>query len=531
MDQGKTFLVDGLMITKRRPIALLGINMMPLPMDLTLQQIQRLIDRYKKDLRPRYVSTVNVDFIVKVHHTFSSRPRYQSLLKALRDSSISTLDGSPLLWLSRLLGSKVEERVTGADLFPKLSAHIASSKGSIYLLGGEERTLKLCMVYLQSTIPSLRIVGASHPKIFVEGSDLENYEERDDIIVEEINKASPEVLFLNLGNPKQELWFQRVKHKLHVPVTIGVGGSFDLLTGAKKRAPLWMQKLGLEWVYRLLQEPKRLFVRYFFDLIKFPLIALPLVCAHNLNKWSAKLIHKTRMAQTKVRSPLLFIAAHHNLAIVPLPANVSDEVSLEIYRMMEDLFSNDGIVFDFQRTRHLDLEGYALLLNFLKRAAKDKKNLFFLNVNLDLRILLRLHRLWDVASPHLCASPYALLERLARDPSASSLYDSIQQYRNWVVLSFLGRLDHQENYLNYMKKVGPIIYKKDCIIDLSYVSYIDNSGIGFLLKLLTLKPNHINSLKLCGLSRSLKEQLKIEKVYDLFESIPHFDDLFFQNNF
>lgn len=518
------------MIKQRRPIALLGINMMPLPMDPIVHEIQKLIDRYKKDLRPRYVSTINVDFIVKVHHTFSSQPRYLSLLKALRDSSISTLDGSPLVWLARMLGSKAEERVTGADLFPKLSAYIASNKGSIFLLGGDERTLRLCMVYLQSIIPSLRIVGASHSKIFVEGTDLENYEERDDLIVEEINRASPDILFLNLGNPKQEIWFQRVKHKLHVPVTIGVGGSFDLLTSNKKRAPLWMQQWGLEWFYRLIQEPKRLFTRYLIDLIKFPLIAVPLVIVHNLNKWTAMIIHRNKMAQTKVRGSLLFIAAHQNLAVVPLPANVNDLASLEIYKMMEDLFSNDGIVFDFQRTRHLDLEGYGLLLNFLKRATKDKKNLFFLNVNLDLRLLLRLHRLWDIASPHICATPDVLLERLSNNSSASSLYDSIQQYRNWVVLSFLGRLDNHENYLNYMKKVGPIIHKKDCIIDLSYVSYIDNSGIGFLLKLLTLKPNHINSLKLCGISHSLKEQLKIEKVYDLFETIPHIDELLFQDN-
>ena len=507
---------------KQLPITLLGTNVLPLPLEDIIAEVHHLIDRYKKDLRPRYVSSLNVALVDEMFSVFTSQPSYISALTAIRNSSLNTIDGFPLALLSRFLGHSPNDLVTSEELFPKLVESLSEKGKPIFLLGSDEKTLRLCMIYLESIIPKIRIVGVAHPKISVDGKELQNYEDHDNLIIEQINKAAPEVLFLNLGDPKQELWFQRVKDRLHVPVTIGLRNGFDILAGSKKRDANSIEK----WVYGSIQEfqeePKHHFFDALFKLIKFAGIASPLVLGHNFNEFLVKLLYRSKVRQNGHRSPLLYISEHHNLAVVPLPIVINDKKTLEIYGMMEDFFSKDAIVLDFLHTRHLDLEGYALILNFLKRANKDRKNLFLLNLNSRLRTLLKLHRLWDVAYPYLCENPQELLTRLSSDPSASSFYHSIQQFRNWAILSFFGKLDHQVNYLEYLKKIGPMIHKKDCIIDLSYVSYVDNSGVGFLLKLLALIPNHIGSLKLCGISKSLKTQLQTQKVYDLFQK---YDDL------
>lgn len=511
------------MDTTPHQISLLGINVLPVPINEVTRIILQQIEQYRIDLRPRYISTINVNFVTNVHSCFSNYPRLPSLMKALQESSLATIDGFPLILLAKFLGSSKNHRVTGADLFPYLVKELSKKNGPIFLLGGDARTLKICMICLQSEIPTVKIVGASHPDIHVDGIDLVNFEDHDDLIIEQINKASPDILFLNLGNPKQELWFQRVMDKLHVPITIGIGGAFDLYAGLKKRAPVWVQKIGFEWLYRFIQEPKRLGKRYLADLVKFPLIAVPLILGHNLNKWIVKVLYRK---SNLMRPPLLFIAQHHNLAIVSLPTYVDSKIAEDVRSLFEDLFTKDGIIIDFKNTHHLDLEGYALLINLYKRAEAERKNLILLNVNWNLRVLFRLHRVWGTLYPFIYRNTNVLIEKLLSDPKASSLYNTIQQYRHWVILSFLGKLDHEQDYSTYLTKIGPMIHRKDCVIDLSYVSYIDNSGIGFFLKLLSLVPEHINSLKLYNVNTEMKRQLKQAKVFDLFDIMDDLDSTF-----
>lgn len=525
MGQNQIVLVDVIVNIKQLPITLLGINVYPQPVEDIVSEIHRLIERYKKDLRPRYISTINLALIVETLSLFSTEPRYMSALKAIRNSSFSTIDGFPFETLSRLLGHQSIQQVSSPDLFLKLVQSLSEKGKPIFLLGGDEKTLRLCMIYLESILPKIRIVGVSHAKISVEGKELLNFEDHDNLIIEQINKSAPEVLFLNLGDPKQELWFQRVKDKIHVPLTIGLRNGFDIIAGSKKRASNPVEKWVFGDIQEIYHQPKHNFFESSIRLLKFIVIATPLVMAHNFNKLLVNIFYRSKSLHHDVRNPLLYISTHHNLAIVPMPSLIDAKASLEIYSMMEDLFSKDAIVLDFNYTIHLDLEGYALILNFLKRASKEHKNLFFLNVNSDLRILFKLHRLWDFASLHLSANPDEILGRLSFDQDASSFYHSIQQFRHWVILSFFGKLDHQVNYLDYLKKIGPMIHKKECVIDLSYVTYIDNSGVGFLLKLRALIPNQIGSLKICGIRKSLKIQLQRQNVCDLFEKYNSLDEI------
>jgi N-acetylglucosaminyldiphosphoundecaprenol N-acetyl-beta-D-mannosaminyltransferase len=506
------------MHTKKCPLVFLGVPLSNLTMEETVSKIIELIEDYKKDLQPRYIATLNADFLVQSNQWNFGEARFPELLHTLRQASIVTTDGMPILWACRAMGSYVKERVTGSDLLPKLSEALSEHKKSVFLLGGSEKTLKLCTLYLQALYPDLTIAGTAHLQIDIKGEALDRAATRDTILIEQINRSNADLLFINLGNPKQEVWFERVKNQLHVPVSIGIGGAFDLLTGTISRAPIWMQKSGLEWSYRLMQEPKRLWKRYFVDLFKFTYMVLPPLIFHNLNRLVYKIFYQKQGAKIKLKSSLLFISTYHTIALIPLPSRLTPLVSDEIKNNLDDLFSQDALIFDFINVRHLDLEGVWLLLYISQRVKKEKRQFFLLNVSGDIRLLLKLHRVWDTLEDSHCNSSKGVITQLHQNGNSTSFfYDAIQQEQHLVIISFFGRLDNANNYEEYLKKLKPIIYQKDCILDFKYCYYIDNTGFQFLLELQDLQKEHFISLKICGLNKSLSRQFEITDVSNLFE--------------
>lgn len=507
------------------PIALLGTLADKSDMDQIIKKIEKIIAEYPKDLIPQFVATLNVDFIVQANSTFSTTPLNLELIHILRESKIATIDGKPLQWLSYMLGSPIKERVTGVDLIPKIVKTLSEKKQSIFLLGGDEKTLKMCILYFQSMNPGIRITGVSHSKIYIEGELQESNTERDELLVEQINKATPDLLFINLGNPKQEIWFERVRQKLHVPVSIGVGGSFDMLIGNIPRAPQWMQKCGLEWMFRLYQEPRRLFKRYMRDLIKFPLLALPLVLYHNLNKFLA-LGFSSSKDRFYLKPNSLFISQEQTIAMVPLPKILNEAVALELQKNLDDLFAQDAVIFDFKEVRHCELEGLGFLLLVWRRARREKKQVLALNILSSIYYLLCLHRIWDYLEPYVCKSPKEALLRVTNQGKTTNFFDSIQQNHNTAIIGFFGRLDHQINFESYLKKIQSTLYQKECILDMTYCTYIDNSGISFLMKLKKNKPKIFNKLSLYNIPPSIARQLRLAQIYDLFTILPNMDSFY-----
>src|SRR5262249_41924724 len=150
--------------------------------------------------------------------------------------------------------------------------------------------------------------------------------------------------------------------------------------------------------------------------------------------------------QIKLRSSLLFISSKQTIATVPLPQRLNDLVSSEIRQNLDDLFSQDALILDFEAVKHIDLEGLGLLLNIAQRSIKVKKQFFCLGISADMRLLLRLHRIWDVLSDHSCHSAKEILTHLNQNGNGASFYDSIQQEHQYVIISFFGKLDNSQDY-------------------------------------------------------------------------------------
>lgn len=244
------------MPNKSRRVQLLDVPFDAVTMPETLDRIDAMIATKK----PHYIATANVDFCVQA----KSDSELHSILK---QADLVVCDGTPLVWLSRLLGRSLSERVAGSDLVPQLLAKAEQKDWRVFFLGGQQHVLDQAVQNVASKHPNLRIVGACSPPF----APLDQMPNED--ICTRIRAAKPDVLLVSFGCPKQEKWIARNYLAAGVPVCIGVGATIDFLAGSMKRAPRWMQVIGAEWLFRLAQEPRRLFKRYATDLFVFGLSA------------------------------------------------------------------------------------------------------------------------------------------------------------------------------------------------------------------------------------------------------------------
>jgi N-acetylglucosaminyldiphosphoundecaprenol N-acetyl-beta-D-mannosaminyltransferase len=177
--------------------------------------------------------------------------------EALLNSSLTVPDGMPLVWAANLLGERLEDRVYGPELMERYNERCRDHGHRVWLYGGRDQgSLAQLALNMHKANPGMRIVGGYSPPFRA----LTEHEE--DELARQINAAKPDVLWVGIGQPKQEKWILRMRDRLEVPVMCSVGAAFDFLAGRISQAPPWMQKRGLEWTYRIAQEPRRLLPRY-----------------------------------------------------------------------------------------------------------------------------------------------------------------------------------------------------------------------------------------------------------------------------
>jgi N-acetylglucosaminyldiphosphoundecaprenol N-acetyl-beta-D-mannosaminyltransferase len=184
--------------------------------------------------------------------TTTKNPRFKS---AINNADLALADGAPIAWAIRKLGFAWQERISGPDLMSRYLAEAEQCGQIVYFLGGTESTLSKLQIAVQAKFPALRIGGAYSPPFSEASSDEDEFQ------VASINRSGAHVVFIGLGCPKQEIWMAVHRGRVNA-VMIGVGAAFDFHAGTVRRAPLWWQRHGLEWLHRLISEPRRLFRRY-----------------------------------------------------------------------------------------------------------------------------------------------------------------------------------------------------------------------------------------------------------------------------
>jgi UDP-N-acetylglucosamine 2-epimerase (non-hydrolysing) len=230
-------------------IEILGCQVDNLSMDETLEVIGGLI----ASGQPHRHVVVNVDKVVKASYT-------PELRQIINSCALINADGMPVVWASRLLGKPLKARVAGVDLFEALMKRAAEKGWRVYLLGAREEIVAQVKFVYERKHSGLVVAGYRN-------GYWKPHEEAQ--VAEEIRAARPDILFVAISSPRKEQFLSQWQEHMKVPFAMGVGGTFDVAAGYVKRAPLWMQRAGFEWFYRFLQEPRRMFKRYFIDDMAF----------------------------------------------------------------------------------------------------------------------------------------------------------------------------------------------------------------------------------------------------------------------
>ncbi len=368
---------------------ILGVPIDNLDMAQTLDRLEHFVEIGRATGRGHQVATVNLDFITNALGD-------PELLGLLQGASLTMPDGMPVVWGARLLGEPMRERVAGVDAVLGLAERAARKGYSLYLLGAAPGVAHRAAEILREKFPGLKIVGVSSPVVRKDA-------ETDEFVIEEIRSAQPDILLVAFGNPKQEKWIGRYGAELCVPVMIGVGGTLDFISGAKKRAPRWMQNSGFEWTFRLAQEPGRLWRRYGKNM---------LVCAPQLAKqwWTIKMIRayeprgasaaEAYLAQAEEftlcysTSELGPVGPLQTIAMIQPQRCLTIDNSEFFYSVFQRALSvTPNILIDLSKTDYLDSSTYGLLVGFTRQARDAGGDLSLVSVSEKIHQALTMLRL------------------------------------------------------------------------------------------------------------------------------------------
>jgi N-acetylglucosaminyldiphosphoundecaprenol N-acetyl-beta-D-mannosaminyltransferase len=245
----------------RRPPALLfGVPIDDLTMPEAVATVAELVDDGRRQSRTHQIATVNVDFLVNALAD-------ETVRRLLQNCDMCLADGAPILWGARIGHMSLRERIAGADLLPALAEQASSRGWRIHLFGASTGTAERAAELLNARYTGAGITGDSGPMIH----DVTRVDEE---LVTSLEAAAADILCVALGNPKQEKFIAAYRQRLGTPVMIGIGGTLDFIVGGRRRAPIWVQRAGLEWLVRAAQEPGRLGKRYAHDaVVYFPHLA------------------------------------------------------------------------------------------------------------------------------------------------------------------------------------------------------------------------------------------------------------------
>jgi len=439
----------------RAPIAILGV-----PFDnISTTETLALISEMVASRHPHYAATANVDFVVQALED-------DELRHILFNAHLVLCDGMPLVWASRLLGNPLTERVTGSGTVPLL-LELAEQKGwRVYFLGGTEASVAAAAAKTRAKHPQLQLVGAYSPPF----QPLHEMDHED--LMQRLHLARPDILLVAFGCPKQEKWIAMNYRCANVPFVMGVGATIDFLAGTYKRAPRWMQRTGIEWIFRLLQEPKRLAKRYGKGFRVFGRAIL--------KQWF-HLGGRSRPAPP-ARSPAPPRLALPGLAIIRAPALLDAAAAREHQAAWHQLVKADDALLDLSQTTMADSSGMGLLIQ-LTKIAREYGNGFAL-VQPRPKVLAAMELMKLTAFFTLETDFDAARQRILDDhPRAAS---AMRREERRLALSWQGEvtaatvsgLAPQTDF-----DLAAAVAGDQVTLDLGQVKFIDSTGLGLMLRL------------------------------------------------
>ncbi len=457
------------------PIAILGV-----PFDnVTSIETVALIEQMIATRQPHYLVTANVDFLVQAQNDVELR-------HILNDAHLVLCDGTPVMWASRLLGNRLPERVAGADLVPVLLKVAAEKQYRVFLLGATPDSVEAAAARLKKEHPSLLLAGIYSPP-FARLLEMDHEE-----IKKRVREANPDILFVAFGCPKAEKWIAMHYRAMGVPVVAGVGATIDFLAGRVKRAPVWMRKAGMEWIFRLGCEPRRLFKRYMHDLWGF---GWRIVAQWVFLQWYPKMtLRKTRMLAGRWWDSARNVGRHY--------------------------------VLDMSGIQYVDSTDLGLLLVMHKKLRGDGRHFVLASVTPGVQQALRLMRLKD----HFAIAPsipgaVRLIEDRTLEESAIVTRRTVEGGRclQWhgeiTAVNAIDYWNHTRDMIAGAGRTCPVS------IDLSQARIVDSTGLTTMLKIQQWAWQNGITLVFTGAQPEVLDVLKMSQFDQLLTEKPELSGL------
>lgn len=483
----------------RKVVVLLGVPVDDLNMQETLARIDHFVETGRRTGRTHQVVTVNADFVVNA----IKDPEVRFILQ---EADLATADGMPIVWGARLLGVQLPDRVAGADMVPLLAERAAQKGHSIFLLGAAPGVAEQAAQLLCERYPELKIAGILAPP-YAPVLDMEHQ------LVEAVKAAEPDILLVAFGNPKQEKWIAMHRHELGVPVMIGVGGSLDFLTGTTRRAPRWMQRMGLEWLHRMLQDPGRLWRRYFDDFFVFG--------AFMLRQWWAM---RSR-SQLREALPLQEPFRIGPYGVLPVRGRLVVQNLQRFSDQMQRLLAETPyIVIDLSQAEYLDSSAIGSLVHFSKEARAAGGELILAAIPESVTRVLELLRLdpYFVTAPNTAAVIYQP-DGEVRPPDAKRdqkrVISTIERdNETWAVIGIPRRFDGSTAEAVRGAALNSLQVNPRIILDFSGTVFLASAGLAVLADLHRRVNGTNRKMVLTGCSRDVTKVIQLVK-FDQFLTV------------
>ncbi len=477
----------------RKLLIILGVPIDDLTLPAALDQIDEFVEIGRATGTSHQIATINADFVTKALDD-------PELRLILQEADMATADGMPLVWGARLLGVPLEGRVTGADLVPALAERAAQKGYSMYMLGAAPGIAQRAADILCERYPGLKIAGVYSPP---PSSVLE----MDASVAQRVQDAKPDILLVAFGNPKQEKWINMYAHQIRVPVMIGVGGTLDFIAGVTKRAPEWMQRTGLEWSYRLMQEPRRLWKRYVVDMFGFGTFFI--------RQWWLLRQRPAPAAALPTHDTILV----GDTAVINLNGRLDVNSAQAFGEQAEQALGNaPRIVVNLEHTEFIDSRGMGALVALSKRARDAHGQVYLAAVPPPIAQTLQLMRLDKLfeSFPTVTEALGAHREMTAANPASTKSNSA------WTVIAVPRRLDAESAPAISAQTEQVIETNPRVVLDFHDTAFITSAGLAVLVKLQKLAQARGGALHLASCSADVVQVLRLVK---LDRVLPMFPDV------
>jgi N-acetylglucosaminyldiphosphoundecaprenol N-acetyl-beta-D-mannosaminyltransferase len=474
-------------------IAILGV-----PFDnVTTAKAVELVEKMVASRRPHYMVTANVDFLVQAQKDVELR-------RILFDAHLVLCDGTPLLWASRLLGNPLPERVAGADLAPLLIRIAAKKQFRLFFLGGTPESTADALANIKAKYPELVAEGYSPPFNKLLEMDHEEIKRR-------IAEADPDLLFVSFGCPKQEKWMAMHYHSLGVPVSVGVGATIDFLAGHVKRAPVWMQRTGTEWIFRLIQEPRRLFRRYVTDVWVFGWSILA--------QWWQMQFRRQKPQPIQFSAP---VKAEADWQWIRLPERLDmAAVQNDVLLLNQVLADGRHCLLQMTKVGFIDSTGMGLLIRLQRKIHATGKQLVLLDSSQTVKRALALMHLENffASAPDFDSAQRLIEARTLEQRQAVAANPDVVESVVWQ--GEITAVNAEQVWrLTERQLSSQAIPSQKWVIDLSHVRFIDSTGLGLMIRAHKLAQRRGGKLKFTGTQPAVENVLRLARLEALLLGEP-----------